>query len=411
MAETASLHAGAGRARIVLPAEIFPVDGFAAERDPLYARVVLLQHRGHRIALAVLDQTSIAAASLAGVTRTLAHAAEVEPDQVLVCASHTFSAPHIGSTGDVLQRALEDAVEAAGRTAHRGLRPARLGWGTGTAGVNVNRDVWTPAGWWLGADDAGASDKELGILRIDDEPGHPIAVLLNYAVQPSVLNESVTADGWRLVSADLAGAATAYVERAYGDDTVALFLVGAAGDQAPYLTANRHVLDRGGAVHRADLHEAGHVLVDLLGERLGCGALRVCEQVKCADDGPILRLVRDEVEVGAQPLPPRESLHPQRTYDYRASGTTTAPLWAARVGDLALAAVQAELTCTTGRWIKDNSPFPATFVLTMANGAAKYLADAGSYERITYAAMNSRYAAGAAELVAARLVETLRALR
>ena len=50
-------------------------------------------------------------------------------------------------------------------------------------------------------------------------------------------------------------------------------------------------------------------------------------------------------------------------------------------------------------------------VVTMVNGAAKYLADAGSYDRITYAAMNSPYAAGAAEQVAARIVETLRGLR
>lgn len=395
------------------------MDGFAAERDPLYARVVLLERSGPTIALAVLDQTSISAGSLAGVTRTLARAAEVEPDQVIVCASHTFSAPHIvltgppeqRATGETLQRALEDAVEAAGRGARRGMRPARLGWGRGTAGVNVNRDVWTPDGWWLGADDSGVSDKGLGILRIDDSHGHPIAVLMNYAVQPSVLHESVTADGRRLVSADLAGAATAYLERAYGGDTVALFLIGAAGDQAPYLTANRYVPGRGGAVDRVDLHEAGHVLVDLLGERLGAAALRACEHVSRTAGTPIIRLVRDEVEVGAQPLPPRESLRARRTYDYRPSGTVTVPLWAARIGDLAFAGVQAELTCTTGRWVRDRSPFPATFVVTMVNGAAKYLADAGSYRRITYAAMNSPYAAGAAEQVAARLVETLRGLR
>ncbi|WP_329348481.1 hypothetical protein OG226_08575 [Streptomyces sp. NBC_01261] len=39
---------------------------------------------------------------------------------------------------------------------------------------------------------------------------------------------------------------------------------------------------------------------------------------------------------------------------------------------------------------------------------AKYMADAGSYDRITYEATNSRYAKGAAEIVTARLVELLR---
>jgi neutral ceramidase len=202
---------------------------------------------------------------------------------------------------------------------------------------------------------------------------------MNYAVQPALWP---SAGPGRLVSADLAGVAADHVERAY--DTVALFLVGAAGDQAP----------RPGA-----------------GEALGAAAVQICERIDGTDGDPVLRLVRDQVEVGAQPLPPRESLRPRVAYDYRADGTTIVPLWVARIGDLALAAVRPELTSVTGRWIKDRSPFPGTFVLTMVNGAAKYLPDARGYQRITYAAMNSPYAAGAAERVAARLVEVLRGLR
>ncbi|GIM90719.1 hypothetical protein [Paractinoplanes toevensis] len=374
---TSSLLAGAGRTRIALPAELFPVDGFVAERDPLHARVVLLERDGRRIALAVLDQTSIGADSLAGIISALTRAAEVGPTQVLVCASHTFSAPHVVPDGPPeLQRALEDAVEDAARRAAR-MRPARIGFATGTADVNVNRDVPTPDGWWLGANETGPSDKELGILRIDDEHGNPIAVLMNYAVQASAVHDS----GEKVVSADLAGAAAAHVEQAY-PGAVALFLVGAAGDQAPTRT----------------------------GEHLGAAAVDAVECATGTVATPRIRLVHDKVEVGAQPLPRREDIRPQRAYDYRAAGVTAVPLWAVRIGGLAIAAVQAELTCVTGRWIKDNSPFPATFVVTMANGAAKYLADAGSYGRITYAAMNSKYAAGSAELVATRLVETLRGL-
>ncbi|MEU4244111.1 hypothetical protein [Actinoplanes sp. NPDC026619] len=371
------LLAGAGRARIVLPAGLFPVDGFVAERDPLHARVVLLERDGQRIALAVLDQTSIGAESLAGITAALSRAADVDPAQVLVCASHTFSAPHVMPGGPPeLQRALDDAVEQAAGQARR-MRPARIGFTVGTADVNVNRDVPTPGGWWLGTNETGPSDKELGVLRVDDEQGRPIAVLMNYAVQASAVHDS----GAKVVSADLAGAAAGHVERAC-PGAVALFLVGAAGDQAPTRT----------------------------GEHVGAAAVEAVERLGGADATPRIRLVHDAVEVGAQPLPRREEIRPQRAYDYRAAGTTTAPLWAARIGGLGIAAVQAELTCTTGRWIKNNSPFPVTFVVTMANGAAKYMADAGSYGRVTYAAMNSQYAAGSAELVAVRLVEALHGL-
>lgn len=43
----------------------------------------------------------------------------------------------------------------------------------------------------------------------------------------------------------------------------------------------------------------------------------------------------------------------------------------------------------------------------MVDGAAKYMADARDYDRITYGAMNSRYAKGAAETVTAKILDTL----
>jgi hypothetical protein len=46
----------------------------------------------------------------------------------------------------------------------------------------------------------------------------------------------------------------------------------------------------------------------------------------------------------------------------------------------------------------------------MVNGGAKYMADAASYDRITYAAMNSRYARGSAETVANTVLALLSTL-
>ncbi|MFD7135457.1 hypothetical protein [Streptomyces sp. NPDC059894] len=43
----------------------------------------------------------------------------------------------------------------------------------------------------------------------------------------------------------------------------------------------------------------------------------------------------------------------------------------------------------------------------MVNGAAKYAPDTRSYRRITYEAMASRYAAGAAELAVAAICSRL----
>ena len=401
----AGLHAGAGRAVITAPS--YPLDGFDGEHDPLQARVLLLTAGPDRAAIAVLDQTSVHASLVTSLRDTVAAAAHLDPGNVLVCVSHTFSAPHVSPEAAA---PLIDAVARAAARAEQTLEPARIGYGHGTCHVNINRDVRTADGWWLGASETGVTDRSVAVVRIDDRWGHPIAIGMNYAVQSSVMNESVTTEGERLVSADLAGAAVAYVEDQYGDDTVALFLLGAAGDQGPYLSANRYLLDADQGWSRADVHESGHLLVDLLGERLGSEVVRVAKGLACTASPDLVRVVHDTVTVQAQQAPASfRDLKPVTHYDFRPEGTATVPITILRMGEIALAGVQPELNAVTGLDIKNRSPLDATLVLTMVNGGAKYMADSASYDRITYEAMNSHYAQGSAEIVANRIIELLEA--
>jgi neutral ceramidase len=214
--------------------------------------VLVVEAKGRRAALAVVDLTSIFEDEVATLQGVVSRAAGVKPADVLIVASHTFSAPHImptnrpfpGLESEVEQRknavfkqAVEDAVGAAAKTASDGVRPARLGFGRGVSDVNVNRDQHTPEGFWLGVDSAGASDKTLSVVRIEDEARRPIALLANYAVQPSVMDQAIVSSGGKTVTGDLAGAAMRRVESLYGQGLVSFFLIGAAGDQAPILKA------------------------------------------------------------------------------------------------------------------------------------------------------------------------------
>ncbi|MDT7845575.1 hypothetical protein [Streptomyces justiciae] len=416
--ESVSLAAGAGKAAVHLPDSLFPLDGFTSVHDPLYVRVLVLDDGTTRIALTVIDQTSVFDEQVTRTQEIVQRACAVAPSNCLVVASHTFSAPHVlppdrapraeREKNTRLSRAVDDAVARAAAEALRTLRPARIGSGLGSCRVAVQRDVPTPHGWWLGADDAGPTDDGVRVIRIDGPEDHPVAVLVNYGVQPSVMNGSTTREGGRQVTADLAGVATARIEERYGGGTVALFLVGAAGDQAPYLTAVRTAVGDDGTLLRTDAHEDGNVLARMLGERLGDEAARVAEGVRTAAPAAPLRVVHGRVEVPAQ-VPPAglHTLRPSRRYAFIPDGTTDVPLVVARLCDCVLVGVQAELNARTGTALRSASPFPATCVVTMVNGAAKYMADSDSYDRITYGAMNSRYGKGAAESVVARIVEAL----
>jgi len=432
-ASAAEFRAGAGKSEIQTSAGMWPIDGFTSQHDPLAVRVLLMDDGGTRTAIVVIDQTSISEGSIKKFKEILTKLTDISPENTLVVASHTFSAPHVfggpplgGGNGGpggpqggqspqspgtvAFSTAIDTAVETATTQAKNSLQSAKVGFGLGTSDISVNRDVPTPRGWWLGGDASGFSDTTLPVVRIDSLNGKPLAVLINEAVQSSVMDHSENKDGSKPVTADIAGAATRFVEQQYGGGTVALFLIGAAGDQAPIFQGNRYVLNRDGSTARVDIHEAGFTLVDLLGERLGSETLQVSEGIK-ATATPTIQVWRRTLKVPSQAGSKGLPTEPVMSYTYQPGPQIDVPVVLMRIGDIMLVGLQAELAASVGAQIKANSPFPHTIVVTMVDGGAKYMPDSKSYERFTYEARNSRYARGAAELTASGIDDLLKQMK
>ncbi|MFD4605015.1 hypothetical protein ACFWPQ_44245 [Streptomyces sp. NPDC058464] len=415
-ASEAALKVGAGRAAIGIPASLLPLDGFTTVHDDLYVRVLLLENGPARVALVVLDLTSISAEAIAQIRAVIARTASVATGDIVVTVTHTFSAPHVQASTSSAGAAqyvqnITAAASAAVTAAVQGLRPARVGHATGTCDVNVNRDVHTADGWWLGTGESGTSDKSVGVTRFDDADGNPIAVLVNYSVQSSVMMESVMANGDLPVSADLAGAAVEHVEKQYGGDVVGFFLVGSCGDQSPAFRSKRFTIDKDRNWSQVDARDAGWILLTVQGERLGTEAVRVSETIRTSGThaGAALRLLTDTVSVKTVPM--GHPTAPTTSYDFTPTGTADVPVWVLQVGDGVFVGVEPELSTDTALGIRKHSPFPHTAVMSMLEGGAKNMAEAQSYARITYEAMDSAYAQGAAETVAAKAGDLLRTLR
>jgi neutral ceramidase len=413
----APLRAGAGRAEISFPAALYPLEGFVAQHDPLHARVLLLDSGGQRIALAVIDITSMSAALVAAMKQVLTRVAQVPAEQAILCASHTFSAPHVSPAGtdmahgDAVLACYTSALAAAAAQAAGAMRPGTLGYGEGVSRIGVNRDVPTPAGWWLGSNAGGHSDPAIGVLRIDGPDGAPLAILLNAAVQPSVMDGSQRAAGGRLVTADLAGAAVRHIEQHFDGATVALFLIGAAGDQAPLFQANRHVVRDDGSVTRVDAHEAGWSEMDRLGAALGGAAVGVAGGIKTSPSA-LVALRRDSVQLDARVYASRTPpTGPVATLAYEPDGKAALPFVLLQLGEMMLVGVQPELSAIVGARIKAASPYRHTIVATMVDGAAKYLPDLQAYQRYTYEARSSPYAPGAAEAAERAIVARMKQMK
>lgn len=103
----------------------------------------------------------------------------------------------------------------------------------------------------------GSVDRQLGVIRIADEDQKVRAVLVNYACHPVVLGPRN-----RKISADYPGVMREQVEQHFDDDTLCIFVQGAAGDINPLMMA------------RGDEREGDFDVVQAMGELLADEVLR-----------------------------------------------------------------------------------------------------------------------------------------
>lgn len=410
--------AGTGRAMIELPTAFFPTEGFNGIHDVLYTRVLLLQ-QGVNLAIVSLELTSLPTEEVVTLQRIVATEADLAPEQVWICVTHTFSAPHIRREqrlkteeehhkNSLLRQAIGQSVGKATMAAVANRTEARFGVGAATCSVNVNRDISTVQGWWLGSNDAGLSDKTVTVLRFENLNGELIAILFNYAVQSSVMEGVILSDGERLVSGDLAGAASRYIEQEYNEQVVAMYCIGAAGDQAPAYKARYIETDCREFLREQDVQEQGFILAKLLGNRLGTAVVLAAEKIVCSVPEH-LSIQEYSCLCPSQEMPQNIwDIQPSTKYEYVPAGEREVPVAIIRIENVILVGVQPELCCCTFLEIKAGSVFPYTIVCTLVNGSAKYMADQHSYMRRTYEAMNSPFAVGAAELLRDKVLTVLR---
>jgi Neutral/alkaline non-lysosomal ceramidase, N-terminal len=272
LAKADSLKAGVAKVDITPPPELL-LWGFenrkapaTGTRDPLYARVLVLDSGGTRLALVALD---LGRCFGPDSMKRLRDGARQRSgiSYVLAVASHTHSAPVISDYYQqgtppwetaTLGKILNAIDEASQHTDE-----ARLGVGYGVAYIGHNRLRHNPDGtvsWFernLTQVPTAPVDPTVSVLRVDAADGRPLAILVNYACHPVVFG----ADNLEY-SADFPGVMTKTVEDAFGGGPLCFFLQGAPGDINPYYAVT-------------PLQEDAVKWRDWTGRRLGVEAARV----------------------------------------------------------------------------------------------------------------------------------------
>ncbi|MCD7832985.1 MAG: hypothetical protein LUH00_03195 [Lachnospiraceae bacterium] len=439
-----TLSAGAGKAEIIFPQEMFPTDGFCGVHDTPCLRILVLDC-GVRVAIAAAELVNVPDDAISQCQEMISDKTGTRKENVWIHATHAITTPHapldpsipinlpggrpprkendrkngekrpgppMDPDGPRKRRlfisAILEATKEAAQQAADSFGPAILGVGTGFCDVNVNRDVETPFGWWVGINPDGPSNKTATVIKVENPGGEPIGYLISYGVKPCAVDNSQMEQKTRLVSADVPGEACRILEQKFG--APCLFVMSAAGDQVPKEQAlTEYVTEEGIVAKRDEGVQKGLEMVSRLGGEMAEAVAAVIADTKCTVSAPSISRGAASVKVEAKervPMKPVKNpvFQPDgRVIDLDADLIT--------IGDLALVAVKPETNVPTEAQLQEQSPFSHTLLMSMVNGGMKYMPDQDSYDRGTWEALSSMLMPGCAEKWVAAVTDALNEMK
>ena len=387
--EQGGLKAGAARIEITPAADTsLPMSGYANRgphegvHDSLYVRALVLDDGTRQAAIITGDLIGIPETLWAQTTQRLVESTGIPLERILLVGTHTHGAPtpappkgEVASAHAAWLSRLSDSIVQAVKTAQASRRPARVGYGTGRANVNVNRRARTSqGGWWLGVNPDGPSDKTVGVIKVETPAGLPIALFVNYSVHGTVMGPAN-----RQITGDLPGVTSRYLEQHFGEDLVALWTSGAAGDQNAIYGPG------------SDFRQA-----EILGRILGEEVVRIAAEIQAT---PRARLLARQtiVTCPGQTTPP--GVHASRDLDIRfeEGPPVDIRLSLLMIDHIAFAGVSGEVLTRIGERLRKESPFMQLMLVTHTNGSSGYLPDDDAYRQVSYEITAAKVRRGCAE--------------
>jgi hypothetical protein len=235
-AARAEIQAGAA-VRVITPEKFLPVSGGMGvpkpsreKRGELTARALVIRKGDVSVAVVALDLLGFPSVL---ADRVRAKVSRIPAENILIGSTHTHSAPDCyafpdgsgGHTGDLdyIASVCDKAADAINEAIDR-LQPAQIKIGTGEADGKIAYNYYAPDLY----------DRRMSVIQAVTPGGKTIATLVNYAVHPEVLGNSVG-----IVSPDLVGPLCERIESQAGG--VALFMNSAQGGM---VTADNRNLDQ-----------------------------------------------------------------------------------------------------------------------------------------------------------------------
>ncbi len=387
-AEKGSLLAGAARIDITPASDAaLPMSGYSSRKqgfkgihDRLNVRAIVVGDGSTQAAIVSCEIIGLSNGLWEEISQRIVSETGIPRENLLLASVHTHAAPSTGVYDRELtpnQKAfvdsLKNAIVESVRQAKAALQPAKVGFGTGEAKVNMNRRARNgEGGWMLGNNPDGESDKTVAVIKFETASGDPMAILSNYGVHGTVLGP-----GNLQVSSDLPGATSRYVEQHYSGKVVAPWTSGTAGDQDPIYRVG------------TDFQE-----VTALGAILGEEVVRVADAIKTS---PKARIHGAQQVVTCPGKKTVQSPGPGKEYKFEDADPVGIRLSLLVINDIAITGVSGEILTNIGLRLKRESPFNRTIMLTHCNGSSGYIPDDAAYDQVSYEILTTRVKRGCAE--------------
>jgi hypothetical protein len=368
-----------------------------AVADPLYARAVVFDTAGERMALVSCDVICLTRDTVDAAKDLIVKQSGIAPERVLICATHTHTGPNTRRQGkqvipvntdwlDKLPGMIAAAVEAActdmfdavlvpGRQAENDFGSNRLGRMRDGAEVFGKDQAIGPAG---------PIDPDVLALAVREQDGTVRAMVVNHAMHAD-------ATGGNQISAGWPGKVCRTVAAVYGDQAVTVFLNGCCGDINHHHWTTKRIASK------------GQLRTDQMGRAMAGLAINAVEMgdpmESAVIDGRLRRpripwYTRDEemrAEVDAlraqETISPKDALVIDRfdewPYDGQLADVT---VQAIRLGDLMFIGLPGEIFTKWGLEIKHWSPAKFTFIAELANDWFGYIPTSDQAHRGAYGA-------------------------
>src|SRR5580693_3061826 len=273
--EMSPLFAGAARVKLEPPVGLAMlgygnrVGRNAGIHDDLAAQALVLSDGVNKVAIAGVDVLAIGIRIADEIRERVAASSGIPADSILVCATHTHSAPafNIFATPRVnakpaegrdleWERALPEKIASAIIQASEKLESATLRAAASQFTLGINRRLMRPHRQiQLAANRAGPADAEVSTLGAYRANGSPIAFVMNYPCHGVVLCEDnlLYSRDWPGFAMDESETAAA---SAGGHRPISIFIQSATGNIDPRSRGNFEVAEEHGRVMGRGAFEA-----------------------------------------------------------------------------------------------------------------------------------------------------------